>query len=75
MKLKNSFQTLKNAMINVDKKYLSIVKEILNQQIPEYEVRVFGSRLTKNIKSYSDLDLAIIGREKLKRQKMIRLKE
>lgn len=36
---------------------------------------VFGSRLTDKIKPYSDLDLAIVGKNKIDRLVLIRLKE
>ena len=46
--------------------YLKVVKAILRKRIPECEVRVFGSRATgRNLKEHSDLDLAVVGKEKL----------
>lgn len=40
---------------------LKIIKQILQQIIPSKQVWAFGSRVTgKNLKPYSDLDLAII---------------
>lgn len=47
-------------MIDVAPQYLQIVKDILKKNIPEYEVRAFGSRVTGKAKTYSDLDLVIM---------------
>ncbi len=52
-------------MIEVSPEQLKTVTDILAQFVPESEVRVFGSRVNGNPKSYSDLDLAVIGREKI----------
>lgn len=40
---------------------LMIVKDILQQFIPDKEVWAFGSRTGDKVKPYSDLDLAVIG--------------
>ncbi|MBC3869464.1 nucleotidyltransferase family protein [Undibacterium oligocarboniphilum] len=42
-----------------------IVSAILQKHVPENEVWAFGSRATHTEKSYSDLDLAIIGNTSL----------
>ena len=47
-------------MIHLDDKYLSIVKTILLTIIPDFEVWLFGSRITGHVKPFSDIDLAII---------------
>ncbi len=52
-------------MINVTEKQMQIVFSILKRFVPDCEVRVFGSRYKGNVKEYSDLDLAIVGKEKL----------
>jgi predicted nucleotidyltransferase len=62
-------------MLNLTKEQRSTIVQILLTHVPECEVRVFGSRLTGKSKSYSDLDLAVVGKEKIPRQKMIKLKE
>jgi predicted nucleotidyltransferase len=62
-------------MINVEKKHLALIKDVLSKYVSDCEVRIFGSRLTDKAKSYSDLDLVVIGKEKIKRQTLIRLKE
>ena len=47
-------------MINLEKKYLEIVQSILKKHIPNETVWLFGSRVTSNIKRYSDIDLVIL---------------
>ena len=42
---------------------LNAVQAILRRHIPAREVWAFGSRVTGNVKPFSDLDLAIIGSE------------
>lgn len=51
-------------MIHVDPRHLAIVRRILQQQIPEYEVWAFGSRVHgRGLKPFSDLDLAVISEQ------------
>lgn len=52
-------------MIDVSPRQLEIIKKILLKCVPECEVRVFGSRATWTAKDYSDLDLVVVGKEKL----------
>ena len=52
-------------MIDVSPEQLKTVTGILAQFVPECEVRAFGSRVNGNPKPYSDLDLAVIGNEKI----------
>ncbi|OUD13328.1 nucleotidyltransferase family protein [Thioflexithrix psekupsensis] len=48
-------------MIHLDAKYLDEVRTILQQQVPEYEVWAFGSRVhQRGLKPFSDLDLVLI---------------
>jgi predicted nucleotidyltransferase len=54
--------------------YLTIVRAILAKHVPDAEVRVFGSRATHNAKAHSDLDLAILGREKTAENSLANLK-
>jgi len=62
-------------MIDIEKQDFLTVKQILEKYVPECEVRVFGSRITSKTKKYSDLDLVIVGREKLTRKTMMLLNE
>lgn len=52
-------------MINLPAKHLETVRGILLKHVPGCEVYIFGSRITDSVKEYSDLDLVIIGKEKL----------
>jgi len=52
-------------MINLLPEHLEIVRDILRRHVPGCEVYIFGSRTTNSVKKYSDLDLVIIGKEKL----------
>ena len=40
---------------------LDIVRTILQQHIPEREVRAFGSRVSGTARHFSDLDLVVMG--------------
>ena len=54
---------------------VDIVKKILQEWVPGCEVRVFGSRVNGTAKKYSDLDLVIVGKEKIPTRKMNALRE
>ena len=62
-------------MIEVPAQSLLTIKAILKKYFPECEVRVFGSRITGKAKKYSDLDLAIIGKGRLARDRFYQMKE
>ena len=54
---------------------LALVREILKQQVPEYGVIAFGSRVHgRNLKKFSDLDLAIQTRTPLPTEKLVSVK-
>jgi predicted nucleotidyltransferase len=60
----------------IESAHLEVVKSILQKLIPTYEVWAFGSRVhEKNIKKFSDLDLAIIAPNELNLDELIKLKE
>ncbi len=46
--------------LNLEKRHLHIVQQILQSRLPDAQVWAFGSRATSTAKPYSDLDLAII---------------
>nr|WP_252348510.1 nucleotidyltransferase domain-containing protein [Gluconobacter sp. P5B12] len=48
---------------------------ILNEIVPDREVRAFGSRVTGKAKPFSDLDLAVMGDEPLPLETRGRLEE
>lgn len=52
-------------MIDVSDTQRQTVLDILSRFIPSCEVRAFGSRCTRKAKPYSDLDLVIVGKEKV----------
>jgi len=52
-------------MIKVSEKELQIIAGIFYKFVPDCEVRIFGSRYNGNVKEYSDLDCAIIGKNKI----------
>lgn len=51
--------------LDLNPNYLVTVECILAEHVPECEVRAYGSRATWTAKDYSDLDLAVVGEEKL----------
>ena len=51
--------------IDIRPDHWAIVREILRERVPQYEVWAFGSRVTGRAKPFSDLDLAIISQEPL----------
>ncbi|MCG0999069.1 nucleotidyltransferase family protein [Acetobacter persici] len=61
--------------IDITPEERAIVLRILNEIVPDREVRVFGSRVTGKAKPFSDLDLAIIGNEPLSLGTRARLEE
>ncbi len=52
-------------MIDITHEHLTIVQQILQQYVPGVPVWIFGSRIKGTAKSYSDLDLVIIDRQKM----------
>ncbi len=62
-------------MIDLPPSQLETVKRILVQQVPQCEVRAFGSRINQTAKKWSDLDLAIVGSAKLEPHALYDLKE
>lgn len=49
----------------ISPKELHIVKQILQKNVPQFEVWAFGSRVKGSARPYSDLDLAIISQAPL----------
>ena len=62
-------------MIDLSPTHLKTVRQILAEHVPACEVRAFGSRVTQSAKTYSDLDLAVVGATALDRHTLARLKE
>ncbi|AXN01900.1 MULTISPECIES: nucleotidyltransferase family protein [Acetobacter] len=61
--------------IDITPEERAIVLRILNDIVPDREVRVFGSRVTGKAKPFSDLDLAIMGDAPLSLGTRARLEE
>ncbi|MBU1261150.1 MAG: nucleotidyltransferase domain-containing protein [Planctomycetes bacterium] len=62
-------------MPDISERYLETIKRILAEYVGDCEVRAFGSRVCGTAKNYSDLDIAIVGAEKIKRRVKMLLKE
>jgi predicted nucleotidyltransferase len=62
-------------MIDIDEKYLAEIRRILSEQVPDCEVRAFGSRVEGKAKIFSDLDLVLIGTDKQDWRKIEQLKD
>lgn len=52
-------------MVDIQAEHLEIIRRILAEHAPGAEARVFGSRVSGTAAKYSDIDIAIIGRDKL----------
>lgn len=61
--------------IDITPEERAIVLRILNEIVPDREVRAFGSRVTGKAKPFSDLDLAIMGDKPLSLEIRARLEE
>ncbi|MGG6429700.1 nucleotidyltransferase family protein [Acetobacter ghanensis] len=61
--------------IDITPEEQAIVLRILNEIVPDREVRAFGSRVTGKAKPFSDLDLAIMGDEPLSLETRARLED
>ena len=62
-------------MIDVAPEHLEMVLTLLSNYLPDCEVRAFGSRFSGTAKPYSDLDLAVIGQNRLDWRILAELKE
>lgn len=47
--------------LNVEPRHWNIIQAILMQEVPDREVRAFGSRVKASAKPHSDLDLVVMG--------------
>ncbi len=62
-------------MIDIEEKYLAEIRRIINEHVPDCEVRAFGSRVEGKTGKFSDLDLVLVGSEKLNWRKIELLKD
>ena len=61
--------------IDLSPQELQVVQHILREQVPEYQVRAFGSRVSGSARKTSDLDLALMTDERLPTMRMVDLKD
>ena len=50
-------------MINIEPKYFEMIQDILKHYVSDYDVWLFGSRTSQEIKPFSDVDLVIMSHE------------
>ena len=62
-------------MIDLSAAHAAIVKQILENKLPNVEVVIFGSRANGTAKPYSDIDLAVISKGTLDKNKLWELRE
>ena len=62
-------------MINVSSSQLKTINRILAEYVGDCEVRAFGSRVNGPAKKYSDLDVAVVAPNKIKRRTKMLLRE
>lgn len=46
-------------MIDLEPKYIEFIKSTINQELKNYKLYIFGSRVKNKAKQYSDIDIAI----------------
>lgn len=62
-------------MIDLPQEQLDLIRSILNRHIPGSEVRAFGSRVNGTAKPYSDIDLVVMGQERVPQKLLYQLKD
>jgi len=62
-------------MIDLEKVLLDKVKQILNANVPNYKALMFGSRVHGTARKFSDIDIALIGPEKIDWREIESLKD
>ena len=72
----NSFLLPYQIYMQKAKQDLTLVeKNIDDNEIPNYKVIIFGSRVTGTAKPYSDIDMAVISKDGLDKNKLWELRE
>ena len=61
--------------IDINPTHLETIQRILDEHVPDCEVRAFGSRAKWNAEDYSDLDLAVVGDQPRGWRTLSRLKD
>jgi predicted nucleotidyltransferase len=62
-------------MIDLEKTLLDKVKQILNANVPDSKALMFGSRVDGTARKFSDIDIALIGPEKIDWREIENLKD
>lgn len=62
-------------MIDTTPQELALVQQLIHTSFPDVEARVFGSRYKGTVKPYSDLDIVLVGEQKLDWLQVSRLRE
>ena len=62
-------------MIDLQPAQLQEIRRILAEHAPDCEVRAFGSRINGRAQKYSDLDLALVRKERINWRKLEALKD
>jgi type I restriction enzyme S subunit len=62
-------------MIDLSPIHTAIIKQILEKELPNDEVIIFGSRANGTAKPYSDIDLAVISENGIDKNKLWELRE
>jgi len=72
---KKSKRAIDDAHVDLSPDHLRLIKKILRDHLPGYEVRAFGSRIGGNAKRHSDLDLVVMTRMPLAMKTLALTKE
>ncbi len=59
--------------IQLEERWLKLVRDLASEHLPGCEVRVFGSRATGKARKFSDLDLLVLAPADLDRRQITRL--
>lgn len=62
-------------MIDLEDRYLQLLREILGQHLPGWEVRLFGSRVRGTAHRFSDIDLVVVGTSAVPEQTLTALRD
>jgi len=61
--------------IDLKKRYLEEILEIIQKFIPDCQVSIFGSRVTGRSGKFSDIDLVVKGKDELGLTTMVKIKD
>jgi predicted nucleotidyltransferase len=61
--------------LQLEPRWIQVVKTILKKYVPHKDVLVFGSRVTNTFKPHSDLDLCVISQHPMPLEQLALLRE